>query len=258
MDTLCKGCKVKDEEVEAVSIIAVGTRVWDLCQVHAERFEGYLADLFQDTGEAEPVAPRPTVVVTGEVPGYDHETARTLIENLGYRIAGHVQEDTAVIVCGLRPAQHKVAEAREHGTPAFDATAPSALALALRSGDLEGLAYPSVDDLRVVQTMTPKKTAADLKAQAEAEDRWREEKNRRLSESRVEWAKERKAKEDAEIRRLVQAQTPPEQTENQKIRAWAKENGFEVKARGAIPAHVREAYRHATAGQEELPVVVAE
>ncbi|MDQ8703291.1 hypothetical protein RCO28_12445 [Streptomyces sp. LHD-70] len=168
MDALCHGCKAKGEETEAVSIIAVGVKVWDLCQLHADRFAGYLADVFQDGGDTEPVKERPSVVVTGEIPGYDHETARAAIENLGYRIVGHVEDDTEFIVIGLRPAPHKVAEAREHGTRAFDATQPKALARAICSGDLD-LALPSVDDLPVVQAMQPKKTAEDIKAEREAE-----------------------------------------------------------------------------------------
>ncbi|MER5441109.1 hypothetical protein [Streptomyces sp. NPDC002790] len=169
MEALCHGCKAKGEETVAVAIIAVGVKVWDLCQVHADRFAGYLADAFQDSGDLEAVRERPSVVVTGEIPGYDHATARTAIENLGYRIAGHVQEDTAVIVCGLRPAQHKVDEAREHNTPAFDGTQPKALARAVAAGDLESLVGLGVDDLPSVQAMQPKKTAEDIKAEREAE-----------------------------------------------------------------------------------------
>ncbi|MFF4952831.1 histone-like nucleoid-structuring protein Lsr2 [Streptomyces chattanoogensis] len=269
MNALCHACKAKGEEAEAVSIIAVGVKVWDLCQVHTDRFEAHLADLFRDTGAAEPVKERPAVVVTGEIPGYGHDTARTAIENLGYRIVGHVEADTEVIVCGLRPAPHKVAEAREHGTPAFDATEPKALARAICSGDL-ALTRESVDDLPIVQAMQPKKTAADVRKetdeQAEARRKreadamrsyvkWRQtEVPKRMAESSAQWAEERQKKEDAETRRIVKAKLPPELSEAEKIRTWAKENGYQVSNKGRIPTAVRVAYEHAHAGQEALDV----
>ncbi|MES9589946.1 hypothetical protein ABWK57_13955 [Streptomyces sp. NPDC094045] len=268
MDLLCHACKAKGEETEAVAVIAVGLKVWDLCQLHADRFAGYLADLFQDSGDPDPVEERPSVVVTGEIPGYDHETARTAIENLGYRIVGHVEDDTEFIIVGLRPAPHKVAEARNHRTRAFDATQSKALARAICSGDLDSLAFPAVDDLPVVQAMQPKKTAADVRTESDEQraDRRKREADamktyiqwqktavpKRMAESAARGAKERKQKEDAETRRLAKASLPPELTENQKIRAWAEENGFELKKTGAIPHHVREAYKRATAGQESI------
>lgn len=157
MGTPCAGCKAKgSEEVkEAATFIAVGHKVWDMCEEHADRFAGYFADLFKDSGEAEAeTGQRRNVVITGTIPGYAAANARTAVENLGYDISGHVNEHTAVIICGLRPAPHKVAEARELGTPCLDATKPKAFRDAVRAG-----AFSGGDELPDVK---PKITAEDV------------------------------------------------------------------------------------------------
>ncbi|MFH8346810.1 hypothetical protein [Streptomyces sp. NPDC018045] len=247
MKSLCLGCKAKEEEREAVTVVAVGHAAWDVCKAHADRFTGYLAEVFQTDGKAPLVEERGSVVVTGTIPGYEPEAARLALENSGYRITGHVEKDTEFIVCGIRPAPHKVKEAEAAGTACLDATAAGRFREAVATNQ-----WKANDPLPEV---VAKKTAEDVKAQTEAEEKWREEKNRRLAESRVQWAQERQEKDAEEIRRLAKKALPPELTESQKIRAWAKEHGYGPRDRGAIPAHIREAYRLATAGQEALSVV---
>ncbi|GHF61498.1 histone-like nucleoid-structuring protein Lsr2 [Streptomyces noursei] len=249
MTALCMGCKAKGQEQEAATVIAVGHKGWDLCPEHAERFSGYLADLFGTDGLEPTVEARGSVVITGTIPGYDADTARRALENSGYRIVGHVEEDTALIICGVRPAPHKVKEAEEAGTPCLDATRAGAFREAVTSGQWIG-----EDPL---PTVAQKKTAEDVQAQVEAEEKWRLEKNRRLAESSVRWAEERREKEQQEIRRIVKQSQPPQLSEPQKIRAWAKAEGFKISDKGAIPSTVREAYRHAHAGQEALAMDVA-
>ncbi|MER6912217.1 hypothetical protein ABT354_11135 [Streptomyces sp. NPDC000594] len=241
---LCLACKTKGEEQTGTTVIAVGHRAWDLCDQHAGKFSEYLADLFADDGLVPPVTPKGTVVVTGTIPGYAPADARQAVENAGYSIVGHVGEDTVMIVCGIRPAPHKVQEAVAAGVPCMDATRAGVFRNAVTTGQ-----WTANDPLPGV---VAKKTAEDVKAEVESEARWREEKNRRLAESRARGARERKEKDDAEIRRLAKAQLTPELTENQKVRAWAEEAGFTISAKGRIPAAVRTAYDHAHAGQDVL------
>ncbi len=241
MTALCMGCKAKGQEQEAVTVIAVGHKGWDLCSEHGEKFGGYLADLFGNDGLEPTVEARGSVVITGTIPGYDADTARLALENSGYRIVGHVEEDTALIICGLRPAPHKVKEAESAGTPCLDATRAGAFREAVTSGQWTGEdPFP---------TVAQKKTAGDIQAQGEPEEKWRLEKNRRLAESSVRWAEERREKEQQEIRRIAKQSQPPQLSEAEKIRAWARENGFTVSNKGRIPASVKVAYEHAHAGQ---------
>ncbi|GAA4071493.1 Lsr2 family DNA-binding protein [Streptomyces hundungensis] len=251
MTVLCMGCKKKEqpEDRAATTVIVAGRQVWDVCAEHAERFGAQLADVFGSDGLEAMVESKGSVAITGTIPGYDADTARLALENSGYRIVGHVEEDTALIICGIRPAPHKVKEAEEAAIPCLDATRAGAFREAVTSGQWIGQ-----DPLPAV---AQKKTAEDVQAQVEAEEKWRLEKNRRLAESSVRWAEERREKEQQEIHRIVKQSQPPQMTEAQKIRAWAKAQGFKVSDRGVIPSAIREAYRHAHAGQESLDMDVA-
>ncbi|MEV6551731.1 histone-like nucleoid-structuring protein Lsr2 [Streptomyces sp. NPDC051597] len=249
MTALCMACKAKGQDQEAATVIAVGHKGWDLCPEHAERFGAYLADIFGTDGLEPTVEARGSVIITGTIPGYDADTARMALENSGYRIVGHVEEDTALIICGVRPAPHKVKEAETAGTPCMDATRAGAFRGAVTSGQWIG-----EDPLPVVAR---KKTAEDVQAQVEAEEKWRREKNRRLTESSVRWAEERREKEQQEIRRAAKQAQPPQLSETQQIRAWARGEGYTISDRGVIPAAIREAYRHAHADQGELDLEVA-
>ncbi|UQI44617.1 hypothetical protein M1P56_09790 [Streptomyces sp. HU2014] len=263
MDTLCFGCKAKGEQQSATTVIAVGHKAWELCEEHGNRFAAYLEDLFKDEGLAPAVEQRKNVVVTGTIPGYEPDTARQAITNGGFDVSGHVDENTAFIVCGIRPAPHKVQEAAAAGTPCMDATKAGAFRTAVTSGE-----WVAEDPLPEVSA---KKTAEDVRRETDEQRESRRKREadamsayvhwqktelpQRLSESSDRWAEERKEKEDAETRRLAKAHLEPELTENQKIRAWAAANDFTLNPRGRIPAAVKSAYDHAHAGQEALPEV---
>ncbi|MEV0445309.1 hypothetical protein AB0I84_07410 [Streptomyces spectabilis] len=259
--TNCLGCKTKGEEQTATTVIAVGHQAWDLCGEHATKFADYLVDLFKDDGLAPaPEPPKRTVVVTGTIPGYEPDTARQALENHGFTIAGHVTEDTAFIVAGIRPAPHKIQEATEAGTPCFDATKAGAFRDAVTSGQ-----WTAEDPLPAV---AQKKTADDVRRESEEEKAARKEREakalesyvhwqttevpKRMAESAAQWRKERGEKEQQEVRRIAKASLPPEQTESQKIREWAAKNGYEINSKGRIPEAVKVAYAHAHAGQEAL------
>ncbi|MFD7336687.1 histone-like nucleoid-structuring protein Lsr2 [Streptomyces violascens] len=265
MNALCMGCKAKGQEQEAATVIAVGHKGWDLCSEHAEKFGTYLADLFGSDGLEPIVEALGSVVITGTIPGYEPEAARMALENAGYRIVGHVQKDTALIVCGIRPAPHKVAEAAATGTPCMDATRAGVFREAVTSGRWTGGdALPEV---------AAKATAADVRRETAEEKSVRREREadamstyvewqrtevpKRLAESSVRWAEERREKEAKELRRRVNRSLPPQLSEAQQIRAWARAEGFTISNRGVIPRAVREAYRHAHAGQGELDLDVA-
>ncbi|MEV5875766.1 histone-like nucleoid-structuring protein Lsr2 [Streptomyces sp. NPDC052101] len=266
MAVLCMGCKKKgSEDRAATTVIVAGRQVWDVCAEHAERFGAQLAAVFGSDGLEAAVVARGSVVITGTIPGYEPEAARLALENAGHRIVGHVQEDTVLIICGIRPAPHKIAEAAAAGTPCMDATRAGVFREAVTSGQWSGGdALPEV---------AAKKTAADVRHETAEEKSTRREREanamktyvewqrtevpKRLAESSVRWAEERKEKEDKEIRRRVSQSLPPQLTEAQQIRAWAKEHGYTISNRGVIPGAVREAYLRAHAGQGELDLDVA-
>ncbi|MER7986964.1 histone-like nucleoid-structuring protein Lsr2 [Streptomyces noursei] len=265
MDALCMGCKAKGQQQDAVTVIAVGHRGWDLCEEHAQKFGGYLADLFDSDG-LEPAVETPgSVVISGTVPGYEPDAARRALENSGYRIVGHVEEDTVLIICGIRPAPHKVREAAEAGTPCMDASRAGVFREAVTSGRWVGEdPLPAVEEKKsAADVRRESNEQRDLRRKREAEamekyNHWRAtELPKRMEESAEQWAEERGAREDAETRRLARAQVPPEPSESEKIRAWARTNGYTVSNKGRIAGQVREAYQRAHAGQESLDLSVA-
>ncbi|MBD0689640.1 hypothetical protein BG452_06490 [Streptomyces sp. CBMA123] len=87
-----------------------------------------------------------TVVVTGNIPSYNHSDARRALENAGYRVVGHVDADTVMIVLGKQPAAHKVAEARHHRTPVLDASRARVFANCVEAGE-----FPANDELPDVE-----------------------------------------------------------------------------------------------------------
>ncbi|MGW1867965.1 Lsr2 family DNA-binding protein [Streptomyces mauvecolor] len=266
MTVLCMGCKKKgSEDRAATTVIVAGRQVWDVCAEHAERFGAQLAAVFGSDGLEAAVEARGSVVITGTIPGYEPDSARLALENAGYRIVGHVEEDTALIVCGIRPAPHKVAEAAAAGTPCMDATRAGVFREAVTSGHWSGGdALPEV---------VAKATAADVRRETAEEKSVRREREadamkgyvawqrtevpKRMAESAVRWAEERKEKEAKETRRRVNRSLPPQLSEAQQIRAWARAEGYTISDRGVIPGAVREAYRHSHAGQGELDLDVA-
>lgn len=84
------------------------------------------------------------------------------------------------------------------------------------------------------------------------ENRWN------LRQSAEERAEERAEREKQEITRRAQRQFPPEPSETQKMRTWARAHGYEISARGRVPGDVRMAYEIAqeAAKAEQGPEVV--
>ncbi|MFE0775706.1 hypothetical protein [Streptomyces sp. NPDC058861] len=154
VDATCDACAETDKREPAVDVIRVGHTVYWLCQPHFGKFAAYFRDLFKKVHQEQAPDPRPACVITGNIPGYSSTEARDAAEGLGYRIAGHADADTALIICGTRPAPHKVREAAEHSTPCFDATSPRAFARAISAG-----AFTATDAL---PTVAHKLTAADV------------------------------------------------------------------------------------------------
>ncbi|GGW89576.1 hypothetical protein [Streptomyces noursei] len=134
VDATCDACAENGQDTKAVDVIRVGATVYDLCKAHQENFVTYFADLFKKAHQEPEPDPRPAVVITGNIRGYTAEEAREAAGRLGYRIAGHVDADTALIICGTRPASHKVREAKEHGTPVLDATDPRVFGRCIAAG----------------------------------------------------------------------------------------------------------------------------
>ncbi|MFF9481378.1 hypothetical protein [Streptomyces sp. NPDC014733] len=134
VDDSCDACIEIGQDERAVDVIRVGAMVYHLCQTHHEKFATYFADLFKKAHQEPEPDPRPTVVITGNIRGYTAEEAREAAGRLGYRVTGHVDADTELIICGTRPASHKVREAEEHGTPVLDATGPRTFGRCIAAG----------------------------------------------------------------------------------------------------------------------------
>ncbi|MEV7781017.1 histone-like nucleoid-structuring protein Lsr2 [Kitasatospora sp. NPDC088351] len=92
-----------------------------------------------DATEAEPGA-RPTVMVSGEIPGYEWDDARGAVRNLGYEVVGRADSSTVLIICGegAERATKKLQDAVEYGLLCFDATRPGAFRDAVCAGEFRG------------------------------------------------------------------------------------------------------------------------
>ncbi|MFD5562725.1 Lsr2 family DNA-binding protein [Kitasatospora griseola] len=175
-------------KVEATDCLTLAGRAWDLCTEHTAVFSRYLLDALgvpvepntvtvestasavtegnqddhdpeavaeaDDVTEAEPVV-RPTVLVSGEIPGYEWDDAREAVRNLGYEVVGRADTSTVLIICGegAERATKKLQDAVEFGIPCFDATRPGAFRDAVCAGEFKGgdpLPKPVRKDARAV------------------------------------------------------------------------------------------------------------
>ncbi|MEV4740315.1 histone-like nucleoid-structuring protein Lsr2 [Streptomyces sp. NPDC049555] len=86
----------------------------------------------------EPV--RPSVMVSGEVPGYTIDEAREAVRNCGYDVVGRADDSTVLIICGEGAERNatKLADARARDVPCMDATAPGRFKSAVRAGEFTG------------------------------------------------------------------------------------------------------------------------
>ncbi|MGW2817578.1 Lsr2 family DNA-binding protein [Streptomyces sp. NPDC001415] len=272
--TVCDACLQKDgTDVEASDVLSLGSRSWDLCPLHCERFAGWLADAL-DAPEAADVAEthvvgggnmadqpeeqaetehqvhehqggapeaQPSVMVAGVVAGYEWDSVREAVRNMGYRVVGRADDSTVLIVCGVGAERNvtKLRDARERGIPCMDATVNGVFKAAVRAGDLRG------------GDMLPEPVKKDAQAVREehAAATWQPEKNERLAESSARWAQERREKEDAEIRRMATAHLPKPKSESQKVREWARANGYNLSERGRISMAVGHAYKLANVAE---------
>ncbi|WP_211825599.1 hypothetical protein [Streptomyces alfalfae] len=160
---MCDACAESETETDATVVLSIGEDAYDLCGPHGDKFREYFRDLFkkaqQSRGEGRPAAgedARPSVVITGNIPGYPASVAREAVERQGYRIAGHVDADTKLIIFGERPAPHKIKEAKEHGTPVLDASKPKVFARCVSAGEFT----PS----GTLPKVSSKITAADVRS----------------------------------------------------------------------------------------------
>ncbi|MBT2401063.1 histone-like nucleoid-structuring protein Lsr2 [Streptomyces sp. ISL-100] len=244
---VCDGCLSKDgTQTEATDTLNLGERSWDLCLEHSVRFSRYLVDalgagLPSDALEAEPVESVPESVtvepetdVQGDAPAVEETEEPT------------AEADLADYVSRIRDNR----KAR-NGKP-LDAN--SQAARAQWSKHRERLAA------------LPEKERADYVKWCAAEG-----KDARLSASHVEfrgfmWSNfPHMARAYADAMRGTsqqQEQTAPaepvtpdachlsDRERNKAVRQWARENGFDVPARGRIPMAVSQAYRLAHESRE--------
>ncbi|WP_405889657.1 Lsr2 family protein [Streptomyces sp. NBC_00133] len=210
--------------------LTLGRHTWDLCLEHNVTFGRYLVDTLgvgltdaddsvdeplpvvaqpEPEPEPEPVAvsvgaaetePVPSVMLAGEVPGYDWDTAREAVRNLGYEVVGRADDSTVLLILGEGGERNaaKLTDASERGIPCMDVREPGRFKAAVRAGELVG-----GDPLPEPAKVGPKVMS--------------------------------------------------ERERNRAVRAWARENGYAVPAKGRIPMHVRHAYdlahRDATEGK---------
>ncbi|MCY0963199.1 hypothetical protein [Streptomyces sp. H27-H5] len=167
LKTLCDAHLAKDgSEQEATDTLTLGVREWDLCGSHAETFGLYLVDALgapegagvepEPVGEPSPVVaeceaedggedanesvPVRSVMVAGEVPGYDWETAREAVRNLGYEVVGRADDSTVLLILGEGGERNgsKLRDASERAIPCMDVRAPDRFKEAVCAGELVG------------------------------------------------------------------------------------------------------------------------
>ncbi|MFD4340236.1 histone-like nucleoid-structuring protein Lsr2 [Streptomyces anulatus] len=167
---LCDAHIARDgSEEEATETLTLGVRAWDLCVEHNATFARYLVDALgtgvHDTSaepvvgpvpvpepepepeaeaeaeaEAEEPAPVPSVMIAGEVPGYDWETAREAVRNLGYQVVGRADESTVLLILGEGGERNgsKLRDAAERGIGCMDVREPGRFKSAVCAGELVG------------------------------------------------------------------------------------------------------------------------
>uniref|UniRef100_A0AAU2VAL0 Lsr2 family protein n=1 Tax=Streptomyces sp. NBC_00003 TaxID=2903608 RepID=A0AAU2VAL0_9ACTN len=86
------------------------------------------------------VEPEPSVMVSGVVEGYDHDSVRDAVRNLGYRVVGRADETTVLLIAGhgAEKATAKLRDAMERKLACLDATVPGRFRDAVCRGELTG------------------------------------------------------------------------------------------------------------------------
>ncbi|MFJ5118999.1 histone-like nucleoid-structuring protein Lsr2 [Kitasatospora sp. NPDC088548] len=154
-------------EEEATETLTIAGHAWDLCLEHGVVFTRHLMDALGVPGqpqaapvavaptvtvaevdhdpeedhetEAEPEV-RPTVMVSGEIPGYEWDDAREAVRRMGYEVVGRADSSTVLIICGegAERATKKLQDAVGFGIPCFDAARPGAFRDAVCAGEFKG------------------------------------------------------------------------------------------------------------------------
>ncbi|MBL1082208.1 Lsr2 family protein [Streptomyces actinomycinicus] len=159
-------------EVEATSSLTLGKDTWHLCLEHDVSFGRYLCDALgapenevtptepepvpvepvsepepepEPEPEAAPVVesypePVPSVMIAGEIPGYDWTDAREAVRRMGYEVVGRGDEGTVLLIIGDGGDRNatKLRDASEHAIPVMDARKPGRFRDAIRAGELVG------------------------------------------------------------------------------------------------------------------------
>ncbi|MBB5938809.1 Lsr2 family DNA-binding protein [Streptomyces zagrosensis] len=166
--TVCDACHAKSgADAGAVEVLRLGERTWDLCADHATRFGVWLADALdapqadrQSTPEpcpdSEPeqaaerapqpdlepsdVEPARSVMIAGEVPGYDWSDAREAVRNLGYQVVGRADDSTVLLILGEGGDRNgtKLRDAADRAIPCMDVREPGRFKSAVTTGQLNG------------------------------------------------------------------------------------------------------------------------
>lgn len=94
-------------------------------------------DVSEEAAEPGPV---PSVMLAGEVPGYDWESARDAVRNAGYAVVGRADDSTVLLILGEGGERngHKLRDARERSIPCMDVREPGRFKLAVLSGEFVG------------------------------------------------------------------------------------------------------------------------
>ncbi|MFD5187313.1 histone-like nucleoid-structuring protein Lsr2 [Streptomyces sp. NPDC058357] len=93
--------------------------------------------------ELEPEAgsvPLPSVMLAGEVPGYEWETAREAVRNLGYQVVGRADGSTVLLILGEGGERNgtKLRDAADRGIPCMDVREPGRFRSAICAGEFVG------------------------------------------------------------------------------------------------------------------------
>lgn len=94
-------------------------------------------DVSAEANEPEPVR---SVMIAGEVPGYDWDMAREAVRNLGFEVVGRADDSTVLLILGTGGDRNgtKLRDASERGIPCMDVRAPGRFRDAIRAGELTG------------------------------------------------------------------------------------------------------------------------
>ncbi|OIJ92482.1 Lsr2 family DNA-binding protein [Streptomyces colonosanans] len=173
--TFCDAHIARDgSEVEATSSLTLGMDTWHLCLEHDVTFGRYLCDALgvptengatltepESVPVAEPVsepepepepepeavpvgvsgpAPARSVMIAGEVPGYEWDDAREAVRRMGYEVVGRADDSTVLLILGDGGDRNgtKLRDAAERGIPVMDVRESGRFKSAVRSGELVG------------------------------------------------------------------------------------------------------------------------